>query len=739
MNLFENLLSEIDNMKAIISSLSGPTPYQGNEGFQAQAAFGTYRALVVDTLDIFKEGRVRFYNPLFHKPDANLKSLPWAYPISTFGGFDDSGATWVPPAGSTVAIICEGGNRESPFYIGTMWVRNRGVGFEVPVPEYEEVYRGRRGGYLCGPNNESQVLPPWNTENYNGFDITTTTDYDNAADLLARMTYPNIYGFKTPEKHMLKMVDGDSRCNRKWKRIELMSGCGNWLIMKDDHLHYAGQWAHPACGIKENDSSCTEGKPNPKANTSFNTDTDEIEIQPGFFGEGGDYEEALIGQENVKLNDIFNRDFKDQDISTILGEKSEKTFCVGGASDPSIIGGHPDNQLTNEQQTGSNPFFKHISECRPYRGPRTPQNNRCSLPQTGIQLLSISGHTFVMDDSVKDPRGSMDWQRGTKGFDFGCSDKFMGRAYWKSATGHVIELNDIERDDDSKRVRGPRNGIKLRSALGNSIFLSDECDESECSEDKEGKASERQGIQLISTSNHRIIMSDANNTRIHPCRRENLYGPENKAGKGARIAIRTGYGLEINMYDGDSQREAGNQELVIRAPQFENMRGDHYLKMDVKGKESNGQVILRCAGDFYHESWNTHREVVGIPNEEKSRGDKFSFVKNNKLESTENTNASIAKNHVMYAKNKTFMLSGKDYPRQLTEEELARQKAGETIDTASLEKGPNVCRVLVFDGRKGAVVLSDRLFASASKKAQIVPIQFFKPFAPEDTHDEGED
>ena len=728
-------------LQTIAAANSAPKPYTGNDGFQAQASFGAYRALVVDTLDIFKEGRIRFYNPLFHKPDATLRSLPWAYPISPMGGFDDSGMAWVPPAGSTVAIVCEGGNRESPFYIGTMWVRNRGPSFEVTVPEYDEIYKGHRGGYLCGPNNEQQVLPPWNTESYNGFDITTTTEYDSKANLLARMTYPNIYGFKTPEKHMLKMVDGDARCNRKWKRIELMSGCGNWLMMKDDHLHYGGQWAHPACGVTEGDSSCTINSPNPPAQTVFNPDTNTISSATG--REPDDWETWLIGQQDVKLNDLFSREFKDKDVNVILGSKSELTNCKDGMSSNSIIGGHPDYQTTENRQKGSNPFFKHISECRPYRGPRTPQNNRCDLPQTGIQLLSISGHTFVMDDSVKDPRGTMNWERGTKAFDFGCSDTFTGRTYWKSTTGHTIELNDMERTDKSKRVRGPRNGIKIRSALGNTIFLSDECDEAESKEGENGKASAGQGIRMVSTSNHQITMSDANNTRPHPSRRENIYGPDNKAGNGARINIRTGYGLEIDMYDGDTQQEAANQTLTIKCPivrknqgQEGVNRGDSYLRMVVKDEYSNGQVVLRCAGDYYQENWNTSREITGIPDELQSRGDKFIFVKNNKMESIGNTTAHISKNHIVYSKNKTFILSGKDYPRQLTEEELKRQEAGEQIDTKALEKGPNVCRVLVFDGNKGAIVLSDRLFASASKKAQTVPIQFLQPFKPEDTHDE---
>ncbi len=44
---------------------------------------------------------------------------------------------------------------------------------------------------------------------------------------------PHIYGFITPVKHIFKMVDGDPKCNQRWKRIELMSSICNCFIMED--------------------------------------------------------------------------------------------------------------------------------------------------------------------------------------------------------------------------------------------------------------------------------------------------------------------------------------------------------------------------------------------------------------------------------------------------------------------------------------------------------------------------
>ena len=140
---------------------------------QSEAQFGMYTALCVDTLDIWAQNKIRFYSPLFHDQTMTVAKLPWANAVSNAGGFDDCGMTWIPPAGSTVCIMFENGNRASPYYIGTTWHRNRGPdgdhnwGFNID--EYYKVSEGKRGGYMVGPNDGSQCMPPWNTENYNKF------------------------------------------------------------------------------------------------------------------------------------------------------------------------------------------------------------------------------------------------------------------------------------------------------------------------------------------------------------------------------------------------------------------------------------------------------------------------------------------------------------------------------------------------------------------------------------------
>jgi len=205
---------------------------------QPQPVFGMYTALCVDTMDVWKQNRVRFFCPILHDPKTPLKSLPWAYPISAMGGFDASGLSWPPPAGSTICIIFEGGNREAPYYMGTTWHRNRGPTgqnkWTINIDEYQKVYEGHRKSYLVGPNDESQVLPPWNTESAKAYDINSATDIDQNPEAQKDMTYPHIYGFATNEKHTVKLHDGDPKNNRKGKRLEIFSSRSGGILIKDD-------------------------------------------------------------------------------------------------------------------------------------------------------------------------------------------------------------------------------------------------------------------------------------------------------------------------------------------------------------------------------------------------------------------------------------------------------------------------------------------------------------------------
>lgn len=633
---------------------------------QSESMFGMFTALCIDTVDPIKQNRVRFYSPYFHRNNIPIKALPWANSISACGGFDDCGLNWVPPAGSTLCIVFEMGARATPFYIGTTWHRDRGTpphNWGYHIDEFYKIHSGHRKGYLVGPNDESQVFPQWNTENYNGFDQGTTTDFENDPEASRKITYPNIYGMKTPQKHMSKWVDGDYKCNHKHKRMEWLSSCGNWMIFKDDWLHNCGTWAHPSCG-----------------------------------GIGG-----------AELDCIDKE----------TGKPKEKTECDEDnkeRSNPSILGGHPStpNGTTYglNSNRGSNPYFKHENECRPYRGPGTPQNNKCMLPQSGIQFLSRSGHTWMMDDSVEEPRGVPEWESSTKPFDFGCSDKYLGKMMMISATGHEIHISDVERES---KLRGEQNFIRFKTATGNLIEMNDHTvGKKDCPGSPPNVAGNKRGIALVSTSNHHIMMIDEDNEQSSPCRTSNgdvqwsAGGSNNTAkAKKAFVRIRSGYGLEIMMSDTNSQENTESQYIRIFCPQKDNPCGPHIMLFQESPVPDAALVMLRVGGVYVCSTCRHHYTIVG---EENNPANKIVVVSKNYIEITKEVYGNFAQLHLFLAEQYIFLLAGEDCP------------------TPSGELSACPCPVICMN-QKGNLVISDRVFVSASPDAQCASIMQLLPFA----------
>ena len=666
---------------------------------QAETIYGMHTAVCIETIDPWKQGRVRYFSPLQHSPEVPVKSLPWAYPISNQGGFDDCGCTWVPPAGSKLCLIFEAGNRQWPYYLGTTWDRDRTGGWNYPVPEYEKIHRGHRGGYLLGPD-EVQVFPPWNTENYNGVDIDSIDDFENDPEAKNKITYPHIYGWKTPQKHMIKMVDGNYKCNFRWQRMELKSAMGNHLILKDDRVHPAAQWAHPDCGCGGGDlTKCNEGdEPIEKIENC------KLPIEPGpgenkrAWGDGGPAPQMVM---------------------MLGGGGSSGSRSQGGGS------GGPGS-------TCANPYYKHRSECRPYSGPGTCQNNKVdkvSLPQSGIQLTSLSGHTFWMDDSVKEPRGKNNWERGIEKFDYGCDSVFKGVTKWKSAHGHQIMMSDVE-PDDKPFLRGDENFIRILSATGNRIELNDDtakcncaCPDCKCGCDIK-KAGPRRGIELHSTSNHIIQMIDENNEQCSPNRREGGM-PINKA-TDAFVRIRTGYGLEIMMADDNHQEDTQTQYIQITAPQYDACCGPHFIRM----QESDycGYIFIRAGGDYMCMTEGDHVTVVGVgettPKDDFCKGgclgprNWFTAVSQHSVHWSCNFYFNKAEIHAFLADKIILLMAGKDCPPP--------------PDSESMECGPCVGPVVVLIGdpttKTAKLVASDRVFASASLEAPCISMMQLSPF-----------
>ena len=629
---------------------------------QAETMYGLFTALCVDTIDPWKQGRVRFFSPLTHNPNVPVKSLPFAYPISSAGGFDDCGMTWVPPAGSTLCIVYENGSRNSPFYIGTTWHRDRGPdgkhNWAYNIDEYYKIHEGHRKGYLVGPNDGSQVFQPWNTEMYNGFDIDSIQDFENDPEAQRKITYPNIYGWKTPQKHTWKNVDGDYKCNHKFKRMEFLSSCGNHMIFKDDHLHNSGDWAHPNCGVSGSELDCIDADGNPK----------------------------------------------------------EKTECEGEKSNSTILGGHPSTPEGTtyglESNTGSNPYFKHENECRPYRGVGTPMNNKVELPQTGVQITSISGQVFRMDDSVEEPSGIPDWERGLRPFDYGCNNKFLGHIVLLSSTGHEFRISDVEEDS---QLRGDKNFMRLKTATGNLIELNDHTvGKKDCPGCPPNLAGNKRGIALVSTSNHHIMMIDEENEQCSPCRMDNgevqwnAEGSQNTAkAKKAFIRLRSGYGLEILMKDEASQEETQEQHIQIFCPQKDNEeRGPHIMRFQEK-PSGPGFVFLRVGGNYICSTYDNHYTSVG--DKEKNPSDKVVIVSKNTLIDTDKFYFNVAEIHAFMADKIILLMAGKD---------CEPKGEGECI--------PCVWPVLCLSPK--GITISDRVFVSASPDAQCAHIMHLMPF-----------
>jgi len=633
---------------------------------QEETIYGMHTAICIDTVDIYKQGRVRYFSPLQHSPNSEVKSLPWAWPISNQGGFDDSGCTWVPPAGSKLCLIFEAGNRQWPYYLGTTWDRDRSEGWGFPVPEYEKILRGHRGGYLVG-KDENQVFPPWNTENYNGLDIDSISDFENDPEAKNKITYPNIYGWKTPQKHMIKMVDGNYKCNFRWQRIEIKSAQGNHLIFKDDHVHPAGQWAHPDCGCGSGDlSKCNEG----------DEPIEKVDTCP-----------ANVRGDNTPV--------------------APQVLMIGSGS-----GEAPRQNEGGEEGQCANPYFKHRSECRPYSGPGNPQNNKVdkkTLPQSGIQMTSLSGHTFWMDDSVAEPRGKNEWERGMMPFDYGCDEVFKGKTTWKSAHGHQIMMSDAEPDGVPKG-RNAENFIRVLTATGNRIELNDDTNPNTC------RAGSRRGIELQSTSNHLIQMIDEDNDQCNQNRKEGSI-PQSKAKK-AFVKIRTGYGLEVMMADDNDQEDTQKQYIQITAPQKDACCGPHFIRM----QESDycGYIWVRAGGDYVCMTEGDHVTIVGTgketPKDDFCKGgclgprNWFTAVSQHSVHWTCNFYFNKSEMAAFIADKMILLLAGKDCPPP---------PDSETKDCGPC-LGSVVC--LVADPKTGGskLVASDRIFASASLEARCI-------------------
>jgi hypothetical protein len=200
-----------------------------------RALHGAHRGVVINTKDPMHKGRVKVYVPMIH---ANVpeRNIPYAEVLSFFGSMDDQGSVFTPPAGSTVLVQFESGNRELPMVVGAIHNMTRGISAQAEtgliIEEERHLWGGAPGRRTDAKNTTvnsdmKSLMPPWRGESYDGPDRKPGPAGDSEVP-------PFIYGIKTPEKHFLQFVDGDSRDRKKGKRVVLQSSRGATLFIKDD-------------------------------------------------------------------------------------------------------------------------------------------------------------------------------------------------------------------------------------------------------------------------------------------------------------------------------------------------------------------------------------------------------------------------------------------------------------------------------------------------------------------------
>lgn len=607
---------------------------------QSQAVYGMQMCLCVATDDPLARGRIRIYHPVFDEEKTNVKALQWANPISALGGFDDSGCIWPPPAGSRVAVVYQNGNVNDPYYLGTVWDGHRGSSgqhmpywFNYPyMEEFNCLYEDRRGGYNFDDNTGDQVSPPWNTDSYNKYDWDTTSQFylNEAERELA--TFPNYYGMKTPGKLWTKYVDGDPKCNRKGRRLEVATARGGGIIFKDDHLHPMQQFAYdPSASLL----SCVDEYPS--------------------------CSDGAVPQAGRPLNacGFFETTVEDGDTGCGVSEKYS----------------------TLSTANSGNPFHKRSEELRIYKGVNTPQNNKCDLPQSGVWIGSPAGAQIIFDDSVNQPFGIPDWDLD---FNFGCDNIFKGKSHIKSATGHLLELNDKE---EFAEVRGEDNGFYLRTATGNYIRGSDHVvkvgNSCECPPNYAGPLN---GLSMGTIASHQFVMSNHKLKKCGETRKEGqVLTLADERGFDGYVLLKTGYGLQILMADKDIQTETQDQFIQLLAPQTDNTeRGPHMMVMQEQ-KSGPGFIILRAGGVLYTNTYDESIEVVG--DEEDNPSSKFTFVTDNYLNDSKGYYFNHADNHFFFSENYIFLMAGKDCATEEADQIVSRS----TNNAASASASPGAC------------------------------------------------
>lgn len=440
------------------------------------ALFGKHRGVVMNTMDPLHLGRVQIYCPSIHA-DIPEKDLPWAMVANFFGSLDDQGAVFTPPAGSTVYVEFEAGSRESPVVSGAIhnMTRQKKTSVEggLLVSEERNLWGGAPGRRVDAKNanvnpDMNSLMPPWRGESYDGVD--QKPEVGGVA-----MTPPFIYGIKTPEKHFLQFVDGNSKDRLIGKRLVLQSSRGSCVWMKDDAFTPPDEifdnpyWddfhdAYPGLrySVRPYNNHKIELKHTGLQIQSVGgarlimSDETELEMTSNGWADGwsprGRFRSFVV-LESISEHQIHLRD---HERTPNMRSEQDGIFCV----------------------TATGNFI----------GMRDDTQGSIGGPQRGILLWSTSDHRIEMNDYTvqnRSPRSGA----GTVYYNQGRHTPNARRAYIRirSGWGQVMELNDLgsqennasqfilirnENDTPDNDCDGPPwNYIRMECVVSNKLFL----------------------------------------------------------------------------------------------------------------------------------------------------------------------------------------------------------------------------------------------------------------------------
>lgn len=487
---------------------------------------------VVDNRDKHQLGRILVRIHGRHHPRLKEEKLEIVEPIHPFGGMDDCGSNWVPPVGSQVAVLFSGGLLGQGYYLGTIprgeILDERGnplVGqrsIRLFDRRWGSSYNYRNEGHLGSLENED--LPPWSTESYRKVQRTAAKNQE--------VSEPSIYGFKTPEKHMLKMCDGFHDQKLLGKRLLLQSSKGNLLYMKDDILNIPGAYEY--------------GSPEAQPDVVYE------ESQYVFKGAG---EGESIASESHLRGNLY-------ETYPILPDDGED----------------PWGKITHTPNDHVVVSSTYLTSGLWLQGEDLPDDFERSLkadpilPMTGVALQSIMGGRILMDDrfdaqDLEDDDNAYNKFKGIKS-----DEDLWSYVKIESISEHSIVLSDQE----SRGYRSPFNGIFIESALGNSLSFIDHMDGDKI-------RGGLMGVVLQSTTGHQIRMYDGGGELENSKRRKTLGSKVN--GRQARFLIKSGFGQRIEMNDGPIQEEPGDQSLSIIQPDGEGSQNAIILQNGPDGKQ----------------------------------------------------------------------------------------------------------------------------------------------------------